>query len=193
MSFFLISIFIFFTSDCFSQLEEVCDEVNDQCDVQILQFAQEVIDNSESCTGFGQFVGIDSQCGTTGRIYSTAGRIMIGTLENNGSVTTGLLGLTIQPYLVVTDGIVAKSLKVVGSSWCDYVFDPDYQFLSLSETEEFVKKNKRLPGFKSEKEMISDGYFDLEEITIKQQEKIEELFLYTIQLEKEINALEKKK
>ncbi|WP_297692440.1 bZIP transcription factor, partial [uncultured Eudoraea sp.] len=67
-----------------------------------------------------------------------------------------------------------------------------YIFASLREIEAFVKKNHHLPGIKSAKEVQEDGYWNLSESNLQNLEKIEELFLHTINQEKKINQLETK-
>ncbi|MEP0131358.1 MAG: hypothetical protein ABJJ25_13490 [Eudoraea sp.] len=84
----------------------------------------------------------------------------------------------------------------------DYVFQKyflessdikeSYNFSSLEEIEAFVKKNHHLPGIKSAKEVQKDGFWNLSESNLQNLEKIEELFLHTINQEKKINELETK-
>lgn len=93
--------------------------------------------------------------------------------------------------LYVQEGIQSKSLKIGNESFCDYVFEENYPLKSLSSVQEFINENKRLPGFKSSKEIDKEGSIELSDIKLKQQEKIEEAFLYLIQLQKETDQLEK--
>ena len=65
----------------------------------------------------------------------------------------------------------------------------DYEFLSLQNVEAFVKKNHHLPGIKSASEVESEGQWNLTEGAINNLEKIEELFLHTIEQEKKIDQL----
>ncbi|WP_019670988.1 bZIP transcription factor, partial [Eudoraea adriatica] len=84
----------------------------------------------------------------------------------------------------------------------DYVFqkyfldyseiNENYNFSSLEEIEDFIKKNYHLPGIKSAKEVQEDGFWNLSESNLQNLEKIEELFLHTINQEKKINQLETK-
>ncbi|NDV44617.1 bZIP transcription factor, partial [Flagellimonas sediminis] len=64
-----------------------------------------------------------------------------------------------------------------------------YRFKSLKEVEEFVKKNNHLPGIRSAYEIKASGKYRLTESSLGQLEKIEELFLHTIEQEKKINEL----
>ncbi|WP_461075028.1 hypothetical protein [Spirosoma flavus] len=75
--------------------------------------------------------------------------------------------------------------------WSDKVFDDTYQLKRLSEVEQYIKTNKHLPGVPSAKEVVEKG-IDVAKMDAKLLEKIEELTLYSIQLEKESKAREQK-
>lgn len=72
--------------------------------------------------------------------------------------------------------------------WPDYVFDKGYELLPLSEVENFIKTKGHLPGVPSACEITEKGV-DLYETTRVLLEKVEELTLYIIQQEKEIQEL----
>lgn len=60
--------------------------------------------------------------------------------------------------LVVDGHVRAKEIKVeVGGTWPDYVFKPEYQLTSLTETEQFIQKNGHLPGIPKAEEIEADG------------------------------------
>jgi hypothetical protein len=83
----------------------------------------------------------------------------------------------------------AREININASiGWCDYVLAPDYKLRSLSEIEAFIKENQHLPEVPSEKEVYENGIAVTEMLQI-QMKKIEELTLYTIQQQKEIDAL----
>lgn len=95
--------------------------------------------------------------------------------------------------LFVEQGILTEKVKVAiktTSDWSDYVFAPEYKLKSLNEVESFVTENKHLPGVPSAAEVVDQG-LDLAKMDAKLLEKIEELTLYTIQQEKDINTLKK--
>ncbi len=85
----------------------------------------------------------------------------------------------------------AHFCKVIVESpgWCDYVFEDDYELMSIAELEKFISINKHLPGIPSETEVDEEG-IDLGEMNAKLLEKIEQLSLYIIEQEKRIQALE---
>lgn len=84
--------------------------------------------------------------------------------------------------------IETKDIKVEINNAADYVFDENYNLKSLSEVESFVNANKHLPGVPSAAEMAQNGV-SVSEMSNLLLEKVEELTLHMIQLEKENKAL----
>jgi len=105
----------------------------------------------------------------------------------SGSVGIGTL-TTGSHKLAVEGSIGARKVKVEASSWSDFVFDDNYVLPSLQELESFISKYKHLPAIPSEKEVRANG-IDLGEMDSKLLQKIEELTLYLIQQNKEIEIL----
>ncbi|MCJ1806467.1 hypothetical protein [Flavobacterium covae] len=91
--------------------------------------------------------------------------------------------------LSVKGRIRAEEVKVY-NTWADYVFAKDYKLRSLDEVDTFIKQNNHLPNVPSAKDITEKG-LELGEIAKVQQEKIEELTLYLIQQNKEIQELKK--
>ncbi|QIP17846.1 TMF family protein [Spirosoma aureum] len=88
--------------------------------------------------------------------------------------------------LFVSKGILTEKVKVAvrnTTDWSDYVFTPTYQLIPLSEVECYISQYKHLPGILSASEMVEQGN-DLHQTDAKLLAKIEELTLYSIQLEK---------
>ncbi|WP_316833732.1 hypothetical protein [Pedobacter nutrimenti] len=86
--------------------------------------------------------------------------------------------------LAVAGNMIAESVKVqLQSAWPDYVFKGDYKLTSLQETKKYIKEKGHLPGIPSAVEVKSEG-IDLGEMNKKLLQKIEELTLYLIQMEK---------
>lgn len=93
--------------------------------------------------------------------------------------------------LFVTGGILTDEVRIQLSSsgtWADYVFAKDYRLKPLAEVEKFIQEKGHLPNVPSEKQVKENGIALGEMVTI-QQEKIEELTLYVIQLSKELEEL----
>lgn len=94
-------------------------------------------------------------------------------------------------FRIDNDGFVqAKDIRVFPNGWCDYVFNEDYELMSLSDRSDWINKYKHLPGMPDEKEVAKDGV-SVEQMLRLQLRQIEELNLYIIQLEEKISALEK--
>jgi hypothetical protein len=125
------------------------------------------------------------------------GRVGIGTsnpqqaLEVNGKVLIRdrdeFVTIGDHPYnLWVTDGIVAEDLFIVNrTSWAYYVFEDDYNLMSLEDLEKFIQSNKHLPNIPSAEEVKEAGYSQ-HHINEKLLSKVEELVLYTLKQEKDL-------
>lgn len=99
--------------------------------------------------------------------------------------------LTGTNFKVKSSGFVyAREVQIMVGTFPDYVFEKSYRRLSLPDLNNYIVENKRLPGFEKAEYYIKNG-INTSEMFIKQQEKIEELTLYNIELEKRISALEK--
>jgi hypothetical protein len=75
-----------------------------------------------------------------------------------------------------------------GAKWPDYVFEPSYKLRNLSELEAFIRQNKHLPGLPSQAEISHQG-IPLVSTQKALVEKVEELTLYIIALQKQIDSL----
>lgn len=114
----------------------------------------------------------------------TSGKVGIGT--TNFPTTIG--GANISAYrLFVKGGILTEELRV-RTGWADYVFEDNYQLKPLSEVEAYINENGHLPNVPSATEVEEEG-ISVGEMTKIQQEKIEELTLYIIEMKKEVEAL----
>lgn len=97
--------------------------------------------------------------------------------------------------LLVKGGMITEKIKVAvagSADWADYVFEPSYKLMSLEQTEAFIKANKHLPNVPSADEIANNG-IDVAKTSAKLMEKIEELTLHVIELNKKIKELESKK
>ena len=89
--------------------------------------------------------------------------------------------------LSVKGKVRAEEIKVY-NTWADYVFSPSYKLPALRDVESYIVQNGHLPNVPSAQEINEKG-LPLGEMTKIQQEKIEELTLYLIQQNKEIEEL----
>jgi hypothetical protein len=125
--------------------------------------------------------GASQWTNTTAGISYTTGNVGVGT-NNTGS------------FKFAVDGKAgARDFYVIDSgAWPDYVFSGKYELSELSKVQQYIKKYKHLPGFKTAEEIEKPEGHAVGEIQRLQQEKIEELFLYIIQLKEEIEMLKNK-
>ena len=94
--------------------------------------------------------------------------------------------------LAVDGGILCEEVKVISNvPSSDYVFEKDYNLRSLGEVEAYVNENKHLPDVPSAKEFKENGYKmgDMDNLLLQ---KIEELTLYIIEQQKQIDELKSK-
>jgi hypothetical protein len=105
-------------------------------------------------------------------------------ITSNGNVGIG----TASPdsKLTVKGDIHTREVRVdlSGAVGPDYVFEKDYDLLSLSELETYINQNKHLPEVPSAKEMEAEG-LNLKEMNLLLLKKVEELTLHLIEMKKE--------
>ena len=94
--------------------------------------------------------------------------------------------------LYVNGSLICEEAKVaLQGAWPDYVFDQNYTAPDPCEWEEFILKNKHLPGMPSAKQVEANGGIELGETQRLLLEKIEQLTLMVIEQQKQIDALKK--
>jgi hypothetical protein len=111
-----------------------------------------------------------------------------------GKVVMGDVPMVGNYNLYVENGILTEKVKVALKSttqWADFVFASQYKLRSLSDVETFIKRNHHLPDVPSAEKVAKDG-LDLADMMKIQMQKIEELTLYIIAQQKEIDALKAK-
>ncbi|MFA6150676.1 MAG: hypothetical protein WC716_05095 [Chitinophagaceae bacterium] len=95
--------------------------------------------------------------------------------------------------LLVQNGILTEKVRVAipgTPEWADYVFADDYKLMPLKQLEAFIEEENHLPEVPSAEEVVKDGV-DLGQMQAKLLQKVEELTLYVIQQQKEIDTLKK--
>ena len=143
-------------------------------------------------------------------IGNQSGRLVRGSnqlyIENSDTVTAPLIYGDFENDKVgintnnVPDGyafavrgnIIAEEirLRLYEEGWPDYVFQPEYNMMTLEETEQQIKTLGHLPGVPSAQEVGTDG-IQIGEMNAILLEKIEELTLHMIDMNKEVKALRK--
>lgn len=93
--------------------------------------------------------------------------------------------------LFVEKGIVSEDYALSNvTTWRDDVFKENYNLPKIEEVYSFIKKNKHLPNFPSEAEVLKKGY-SLHDINMKLLGQVEEMMLYIINQQSEIEILKK--
>jgi hypothetical protein len=117
-------------------------------------------------------------------------QMMIDKLGNIG-IGTGATALAANEKLAVNGLIHTKEVKVDLLNWPDYVFAADYKLPTLDEVEQDIKQNGHLPNVPSARTIEQNG-LELGAMSKIQQEKIEELTLYILELHKTNETQNKK-
>ncbi|SDP94751.1 hypothetical protein SAMN05428975_3989 [Mucilaginibacter sp. OK268] len=102
----------------------------------------------------------------------------------NGNVGIGTTNP--QNKLDVNGTIHSQAVKIDLVGWNDYVFKKDYQLRTLQDVKAYIDQNQHLPEIPSQQEMIKKG-LDVSEMSKLHMKKIEELTLYLIEKDTEIN------
>jgi hypothetical protein len=99
----------------------------------------------------------------------------------NGNVGIGIANPNNK--LDVNGVIHSQEVKVDMTGWSDFVFKKDYNLPTLEEVEKHIAEKGHLENIPSEEEVLKNG-INLGEMNSKLLQKIEELTLYLIDLEK---------
>lgn len=120
--------------------------------------------------------------------FSTNNYSLSMIVADNGNVGIGTANPT---YKLSVNGNIRSKEVVVETGWADYVFDKKYKLKPLEQVEDFIEQNKHLAGIPSAEEIEKNG-LQLGDTQKKMMEKIEELTLYVIELNKQIKELQNK-
>jgi hypothetical protein len=120
------------------------------------------------------------------RLDVSGGHVAIG-----GVVLTGANAAAYK--LAVNGKVICEEVKVKLSSsgWPDYVFANNYQLRPLADVEKFIQQNKHLPNIPAAAEIEKNG-LEVGDMQKRMMEKIEELTLYVIELQKQVDVLKVK-
>jgi len=134
---------------------------------------------------FGDFAIMQSNAIGGNPLTAGTDRFYINPSGNVGIGTTAP-----DQLLSVAGTIHSKEVKVDMSGWPDYVFKPAYHLPTLNEVKTYIDQNHHLPEMPSAEQVAKDG-LSLGEMNAKLLQKVEELTLYMIEKDKEIQQLKK--
>ena len=165
-----------------------------------------VVDNNwlNNAGSNGHFISLfpyDNVSGTNDDLQWKAFRLMSGSslqdkfwVNKNGdgyyagSLAIGTITIPSGYKLAVDGKIRAREIKIDTDTWSDFVFSPNYKLRSLEETEQFINENGHLPEIPSAGQVKEEG-ISLGEMNAKLLQKIEELTLYNIEMNRKIEML----
>lgn len=114
--------------------------------------------------------------------FNSDGRVSIG--PNGGTAATGYL-------LSVKGKVICEEAKIqLSASWPDYVFSNTYKLMPLKELEKSIQKEQHLPNIPSAVDVEKNGIL-VGDMSKRIMEKVEELTLYIIDLNKKNEQLQK--
>lgn len=124
-------------------------------------------------------VGSDNIMKFAATSYSfTTGKVGIGCVNNMNDFA-----------LAVQGGVVSTKVSVLDiDTWPDFVFGNNYKLMNLYELEQYINTNRHLPEVPSAEEVSASG-IDLGEMNALLLQKVEELTLHIIELQKQIDEL----
>jgi hypothetical protein len=93
-------------------------------------------------------------------------------------------------YRLAVNGSIRAKEIVVEAGWSDFVFEPDYKLQSLEQVEAYIREHGHLPDIPSAKDVAEHGV-KVGEVESKLLQKIEELTLHLIEMNKRVQALER--
>lgn len=126
---------------------------------------------------------IESKDGNTNMPLFLTGKVGIN-VPNANSLAAGYA-------LCVHGGIITEKVNIKSySEWHDYVLAPEYALMPLPQLKDYITAHRHLPNIPSEQEVLSEGV-EIGEMQGLLLKKIEELTLYSIQLQEQIGTMQK--
>lgn len=132
-----------------------------------------------SADGIG--IGVDDATASQSE-YPAKSALFVSSGRNVG------IGTTSPDHKLDVNGTIRAKEVIVESDWSDFVFEPDYRLRPLSEVESHIAERGHLPDVRSASEIAADG-LSVGEAQRVMMQKIEELTLYMIEKDKQIEAL----
>jgi hypothetical protein len=124
------------------------------------------------------------------KLYTTGSTRLTINGEGNIGIGTTLSSNPNNYKLAVNGTIGAKEVKVeiTSETWSDFVFSDNYKLKTIKEVENYINEKNHLPDIPTANEVEEKGV-NLGEMDAKLLQKIEELTLYVIDLQKQVDDL----
>jgi hypothetical protein len=161
---------------------------------EVIAFTPTFINNIEPTFYSNQGFVTSLPAGTQTTCQTASNYFKSGIFNSNVGIGTTNIG----SYKLAVNGSIRSKEVKVEANWSDFVFEKNYDLLTLEEVEQHIKEKGHLPEIPSEAEVGENG-INLGEMNAKLLQKIEELTLYLIEQNKQnqsqqakIELLEKK-
>lgn len=141
---------------------------------------------------FWRYKGTDSGNDNDLELWSeneTSSNLLVYNVKQSGNISFGQkVGIgtsTMGNHLLAVDGSIgAREVTVESSGWSDFVFENDYKLPSLEEVEKHIADKGHLIDVPSATDIEKNG-IPLGEMDAKLLQKIEELTLYVLELNRQ--------
>lgn len=160
----------------------------------MIQFRRNISLANYEDVGFVQTSGQNLRVGTnsanvTGQFVVRTGGADRLFVDGSGNVSINTQVVAPGYMLRIGGKVICEEVKVkLVGNWPDYVFADQYKLKPLAELEKFIQSNKHLPNIPSAADLEAEGV-ELGDMQKKMMEKIEELTLYILQMNKEMENL----
>ncbi|OQP48015.1 hypothetical protein A4H97_29700 [Niastella yeongjuensis] len=117
-------------------------------------------------------------------------------IQSNGNAVLSKLGIGTDninddsTVLFANGRIRAREIKVDADIWPDYVFEKNYKLLTLPQVQAYINQYGHLPGLPSAAMVVQKGW-ELGKGQAALLQKIEELTLYLLQQQKDMEGLQR--
>ena len=160
--------------------------VSDGSDIEMVDFT------TGDMTGASDLVNLTVGAGSadgTQIIECSRGTTKVFQVNANGATSIGTSEVATGFLLNVDGKAIFEEVQVeLSANWPDYVFEEKYKLRPLEEVSNYISEHGHLPNIPSAKEIEKEG-LPLGEMQRKMMEKIEELTLYLIEIDKENKSL----
>ena len=140
----------------------------------------------------GLFFGTNGSAPSFGFVIAPWSTVTGGIrIDKTGNVLINKSSQANTTYVLDVNGTARANGVVVNTTGADYVFDPGYSLIPLSELDIYLRQQHHLPGIAPASQMQKEG-LDLGDNQTRLLAKVEELTLYAIDQQKEIELLKDK-